>query len=172
MEITASPDEHRSWAKTTIAIAVSIYFLWCASNYTSWHFLDNVNLIIHEAGHWIFYPFGQFLNVLGGSLTQILIPTIFFGYFFFKKQWFEAGLLLFWVGESLLNVTRYLADAVVMQLPLLGGETTLHDWHWILGNLGLLNRTDTIAAVFWIFATAIIMVGCYLSIWHAAKNDT
>ena len=35
-------------------------------------FLHMINLPFHEAGHIIFSPFGHYLMVLGGSLTQVL----------------------------------------------------------------------------------------------------
>ena len=39
--------------------------------------MDNLTLIIHEAGHTIFGIFGwRFLTVLGGTLLQILIPFL------------------------------------------------------------------------------------------------
>ena len=38
------------------------------------YFLHNVNLVFHEAGHWIFRPLGDTMTVFGGSLMQCLMP--------------------------------------------------------------------------------------------------
>ena len=38
--------------------------------------LSRVNLVFHEAGHVIFSPLGQFMGTLGGSLLQVLVPSI------------------------------------------------------------------------------------------------
>jgi len=38
-------------AKTFFAVVVGLYFLKCAYDPSQWHFLDGVNLIIHEARH-------------------------------------------------------------------------------------------------------------------------
>ena len=39
-------------------------------------FIHGIDLVFHEAGHVIFGFFGEFLAVLGGSLTQVLMPMI------------------------------------------------------------------------------------------------
>src|SRR3712207_7366884 len=39
----------------------------------------------------------------------------------------------------------YAGDAVAMQLPLLGGDDSMHDWNWMLDELGLLSRTREVA---------------------------
>jgi hypothetical protein len=63
-----------------------------------------VNLLIHEAGHVIFMPFGEFISIAGGSLFQLIVPAVFAAYFFRRGQFFSAALVLFWLGESMLNV--------------------------------------------------------------------
>jgi hypothetical protein len=44
-----------------------------------------------------------------------------------------------WHSESVTDVAIYVADAKKRALPLLGGDQTGHDWHYLLGQLGLLN---------------------------------
>ncbi|MFI3185789.1 MAG: zinc ribbon domain-containing protein, partial [Methylococcaceae bacterium] len=46
------------------------------SNAVGNSFLHLVNLPFHEAGHIIFRPFGAFITSLGGTLGQLLMPTI------------------------------------------------------------------------------------------------
>ncbi len=114
-----------------------------------WIFLDGVNLIFHEAGHVIFMILGQFMMVLGGSLTQCLIPTLIGVYFIVKKQWYSANFCLFWLGDNLINVSVYIKDARSMILPLLGGDTSGHDWHWLLNTLNLLEYDQQIGGFVW-----------------------
>src|SRR5687767_7431080 len=66
----------------------------------TWTILDNIDLAIHEAGHMVFMPFGEFMMVLGGSLFQIIVPAVFVGYFAKQRQWYSAFFLLFWLGQS------------------------------------------------------------------------
>jgi hypothetical protein len=46
---------------------------------------------------------------------------------------------------NLLNVARYIADARAQELPLIGGEDSIHDWWYLLINWDLLS-SDTVIA--------------------------
>lgn len=50
-----------------------------------------------------------------------------------------------WVGVNLLNVSHYIGDARAQELPLLGGEDSIHDWWYLLINWDLLPRDTAIA---------------------------
>jgi hypothetical protein len=159
--------------KVGIAIAVGAYFLWAAAHPDHWRMIDGVNLIIHEAGHLIFRPFGEFLMIAGGSLFQVIVPLVFAGYFYFNRNHYSCALVLFWAGESLLNVSVYAADAVEMQLPLLGGNDSIHDWNYMLDHLGLLKQTASIALVIRALGTVTILAGLVWAIavaCHSPKN--
>src|SRR3954468_7030584 len=119
----------RAPLKTVIALAAGCYFLWAAFHPADWRFVDNFNLVIHEAGHILFMPFGQFMTIAGGSLFQVIVPAAFAVYFYYQEKYYSSALVLFMVGESLINVSVYAGDAVTMQLPLLGGDDSIHDWN-------------------------------------------
>jgi len=75
----------------------AVYFGWCAFDPYQWHFIDGVNLLIHEAGHIIFMPFGEFISIAGGSLFQLIVQrcsrhTSFGGDSFIPPLWFSSGL--------------------------------------------------------------------------------
>ncbi len=110
-----------------------------------WRFVDGVNLLLHEAGHPLFSFFGEFAMVAGGTLMQLLFPLSFVVYFHRSRQPFGAAVALAWLGESLFNVARYAADARARVLPLLGGDEVGHDWAYMLGRLGMLERDLSIA---------------------------
>lgn len=146
---------------------------------TPWIFLDNFNLLIHEAGHWLFLPFGQFMTILGGSLNQCLTPTIFLGYFLYRKDWAGASFAIFWVGNNLINVSYYVGDARSMALPLLGGDSSGHDWHNLLSMTNALNYDTAISTVIRIAGyiglfISLVMLGTQiLSTWlNSPKDDT
>lgn len=115
------------------------------SGYAPWIFLDNLNLIIHEAGHWIFMPLGRFMTILGGSLTQIVLPAIFAGYFIVRRDWAGAAFGIFWVGNNFINVSYYIGDAQAMALPLLGGDSSGHDWHNLLTMTNALEHARSLS---------------------------
>src|SRR5437764_10862112 len=103
-----------NYPKLAFAGLFSIYFVWIAVDPMRGSFLDTVDLPIHETGHLLFRPFGQFLMVAGGSLFQVIMPAIFVGYFVWQRSFYSAAVVLFWVGQSILHVWVYAADAVVM----------------------------------------------------------
>jgi hypothetical protein len=135
----------RDPVKTAAAALASLYFVWAAFHPADWRFVDNFNLVMHEAGHILFIPFGQLMTIAGGSLFQVIVPAIFAAYFYYQRKHFSSALVLFLVGESLLNVFVYAGDAVLMELPLLGGDDSIHDWNWMLDRLNLLAHTREIA---------------------------
>ena len=136
-----------NWPKLLVAGLVGLYFLWCAWDPAQWHLIDGVNLLIHEAGHVVFRPFGEFLMIAGGSLFQVIMPAAFVVYFIRSGKPFSAALVLFWVGESILNVSVYAGDSIALQLPLLGGQDSIHDWNYMLSTVGMLPSTAKIAAL-------------------------
>lgn len=157
--------------ETLLALLAGAYFLWCAWDPYQWHLIDGANLIIHEAGHMIFMPFGEFVMIAGGSLLQVLMPAIFVFYFYRKGNPYSAGLVMLWVGESLLNVSVYAADSIRMQLPLLGGQDSMHDWNYLLDRTGLLAATPKVAGLIRICGTLVIAGGLILSVMNAIKRD-
>jgi len=158
------------WARLIAALAASAYFLYYANTPTDWHFLDNLNLIIHEAGHWIFLPFGEFMHILGGSLFQSIFPLIYVGYFFLRKDYFSSSLLLFWTGQNLINVSVYAADAQKMLLPLLGGDGVIHDWNWLLSSTHTLQYTAQISSCIYGTGLMIVIAAAALSIYFSQQN--
>lgn len=109
---------------------------------TGGNILDNLNLLIHEAGHMVFAIFGELVGFLGGTILQLLMPGIFTIYFWTREDFYAVGFCLFWLMENLVHVGRYIADAQVQILPLLGGGQ--HDWTYLLGRLGILSYAEEI----------------------------
>jgi len=152
-------------AKAGLAVALGVYFWQAILKPEDWRWLDGVNLFIHEAGHLVFRPFGEFMMIAGGSLFQVIMPALFVGYFLLQGQRYSAALVLFWVGESILNVSVYAADAISMELPLLGGSHVIHDWNYLMIHTGLLPVTPTVAGCIWGLGSLIIMLGLGLGLW-------
>ena len=125
-----------------------------------WVFLDYPNLAFHEAGHVFTTPFGEFVHYLGGSLFQLLVPALLIAHFLWRAHSPLGGAFcLWWVGESLHNVSIYMADAWIMALPLVGGGD--HDWRYLFGRLGVLQESsiEAIATTTAVIATALMVAG-------------
>lgn len=139
---------------------VAAYILYTILTPGVWHFLDAVDLIIHEAGHPIFGLFGAWIGILGGSLMQLLVPLVFVGYFLARYDLFAAGVVAMWLAQSITNLSVYVGDAQAMTLPLLGGEAVIHDWNYLLGSVGLLEHAALLgnalhAAAFVVFSASV-----------------
>ncbi len=153
-----------TYFKIVIVLLFAWYFLGSAFSTEKWHFIDNVDLIIHEAGHWIFIFFGRFISILGGSLTQVTVPVIFALYFLIKKDFYSVSILSMWVGYNIVNVSVYMADSIKMALPLLGGESSVHDWNYLFGALHVLNQTNVIASTVNVLGVFIIITGAVFAV--------
>jgi hypothetical protein len=160
-----------SYSKLIFAGLMSLYFLWIAFTPMQGSFLDLVDLPIHETGHLIFRILGEFMMIVGGSLFQIIFPAVFVGYFVWHFKYYSAAIVLFWVGQSILNVYVYAADAQVMQLVLTSGftgsEGSFHDWNYMLARLGLLDSTKTVAGLIRAIGTLTIIAAAVLSIYYS-----
>ena len=156
--------------RLAVALLAGAYFLWAAVHPDQWRLIDGVNLIIHEAGHIFFRPLGEFMMISGGSLFQVIVPLTFAGYFYFINKRFSSALVLFRLGESLLNVSVYAADSVHMQLPLLGGNDTIHDWNYMLNELGWLWHTGKIAGIIRALGTMTIIFALVWAIFITLRS--
>jgi hypothetical protein len=105
-------------------------------------------LIIHEAGHVVFWLFGEFMRNLGGALFQITLPLILGGVALVKRRDpFTAAVCFWWSAVAVLDTAPYVYDAYKPQLMLLTGTTGdhgAHDFIDVLGDLGLLNKAQPI----------------------------
>ena len=140
---TTSPILRR--VRVAALVLIAIYAIARIRNPEYWDPLDDLDLAVHEAGHLVFSGLGETLTILGGSLFQVIVPVAFVAYFAKTRQRYAASVTMAWVGVNLLNVARYIADARAQQLPLLGGEDSIHDWWYLLINWDVLPRDTAIA---------------------------
>lgn len=115
------------------------------------YILSMANLVFHEAGHIILAPLGSFMATLGGSLFQVLIPSICLVAFLRRRDAFAAAVMLWWTGQNLIDLAPYINDARAQRLVLLGGVTGrdvpgYHDWNNLLTRLGMLEWDTTLAS--------------------------
>lgn len=131
--------------------------------------LDNLTLIIHEAGHTLFGFFGwRFLGILGGTLMQMLIPFLLFLSAWYKDQRILAQFSLFWLGFSWLDSAAYCADAYQTRLPLIGNlPVSAHDFSNMLTQLQIMDKYLTIAWTMYGIGFVILVAGL---IWPLFKK--
>lgn len=148
-------DNAKRWIPSLIILPIAVYW---ALNRGEFSLLDNIDLVIHEAGHFFFSLFGKFIYTLGGTLMQIILPSIIAGYFFRNNYRTGVQFGLLWLGQNFINISVYAADAEARKLPLLGGNKVYHDWHYLLGEVGILEYDYLVGYIFFGMAIAIFLV--------------
>lgn len=132
--------------------AFALWTVWFTLHGIDWQviggsFLHSIILPFHEFGHVLFMPFGRFMTILGGSLFQVLMPLgLTLAFIVRQRDTFGASATLWWSGQSLVDLSPYIADAVYRNLPLVGGGGEEgHDWGNLLTMTGLLEHTQGLA---------------------------
>ena len=153
----------RSGARRIIALGLGVYVVWLAFGYR-YHFVDGVNFLVHEAGHVAFGPLGQTMAVAGGTILQLTFPLAFVFYFWRWGRRFDAAICGVWASESLMYTAHSLGDARAQELPLIGGH--LHDWNFLLGQAGQLDRAEGLGTTLHIVAS----LAAIFCVWMAWKE--
>lgn len=121
-------------------------------HYETWWFMQNVNLIFHEAGHIFLMFFGKFFATLGGTIFELGVPLIVTCSFLVRRAWFSVGFSLWWLSTALMSVSVYASDARERALPLITNDPSTHDWFNLLADADMLRYDDTIGSIFYVCA--------------------
>lgn len=160
-------------ARFGITIVLAIYGLRLLLHPGDYSLMDSVDLPIHETGHLVFAPFGELVQVMGGSLFQLIVPCVFAGYFLRRKDRHGASCVLWWVAQNCWNISVYVRDARTQELPLVGGGE--HDWAYLLGRFGWLPHDQGIGRGIWWAGVLLYLVaifgGLFTLIGPAAASD-
>jgi hypothetical protein len=148
-------DDFKKWIPSIIILPIAIYWVFNRGDYGM---IDNADLVIHEAGHLLFKFFGKYIYTLGGTLMQIILPSIILFYFF--RNYYRTGMQfsLLWLGQNFINISVYAADAQARRLPLLGGNKVYHDWHYLLSEIGFLQFDAEVGYFFFVIAILIFII--------------
>ena len=130
--------------------------------------MDNLSLIIHEAGHTIFGIFGwRFLTILGGTLLECLIPFLIVIFGWKNKKLITTQIGLYWLGFTCLDAAAYASDAFYRQLPLIGNlPKSAHDYFNLLSELNLLRHYKTVAWILFSLGCLILLLGIIFPVFH------
>jgi hypothetical protein len=114
--------------------------------------------------------FGDFIQTLGGSLAQLLMPAILSGALLVRRRDpFGAAIFLWLLGFSTLDMAVYMYDAFDPKLMLLGGRTGQesdgHDWQNLFGDMGLLRRARGIGRFFGLAGVATMLAALAWAAW-------
>jgi hypothetical protein len=120
-----------------------VYGWVCYQDPANYRWLDSLDLAIHETGHIVFAFDGETLQLLGGTLLQLIVPAAFIVALWRNGDRHGASVPMWWLGQNCWNISVYIRDARAQELPLVGGGE--HDWALLLGDCGWLARDQELA---------------------------
>lgn len=180
MELPERPDPVTVWAEAAVLAVMVIWgvrliaypVITAGIMESFWH---DVDLPIHEFGHVLFRPFGEWMMYLGGSLFQCLLPALIGVAFIWRmRNPFGAAFCLWWTAENVVDVAPYIYDAKLMALPLTGEwndevaemHVMRHDWHNILLPFHAVDSAWTLGNVaHFIGATMMVLSWLWAGAW-------
>lgn len=157
----------RDWTPPAIVAALALFALlvpFRGQVMRALWLMDLVDLAFHEGGHVLFGLLcSRFLMVCGGTAMQLLLPAAAAWHFRERQERASACGALWWLGQNLLGIGHYVADARAQQLDLVAGG--VHDWTYLLETVGLLTHDEGLGSavqVLGCFIMALSMVGIYV----------
>jgi hypothetical protein len=150
-------------ARLALTLILAVYGFQLLLHPDGGSIIDSIDLPIHETGHLVFRPFGDFMQFLGGTLFQLIMPAAFVVYFFRRRDRHAASVALWWIAQNCWNISVYIRDARAQELPLVGGGE--HDWAYLLGRLGRLPQDQTIGHGVWKLGVVIYGVAIAGGLW-------
>lgn len=151
---------YESWLVICFSLCLIGFNLWMVGTGSQPIIVSSLNIFFHEAGHWIFSFFGRFVMVLGGTLSELIVPLLFVGYFSFHKKIPGQIFSWWWLSTALYSVSTCVADARARELYIIGGQGG-HDWAYMLETVGLLELDILFSRILII---AVLYVTLYMGI--------
>ena len=167
---SSSRSRNTAIGRLLLTIALAVYGVPCLLRPGDGRLLDSVDLAIHETGHLVFAPFGEFVGFLGGTLFQLIVPAVFVGYFWRRGDRHAATVPLWWVAQNFWNISVYVRDARAEELPLVGGGE--HDWAYLLGRMGWLSHDQGIVKTFQAVGSLLYLLAIVLGLLTAMRGLT
>ena len=124
-------------------MAFAAFLVYASLDTDGFLFVDNANLMIHEAGHLFFAWAGYYTQILGGTLAQILVPLALGLFFVRRGDTAAVAVTSFWGFQNLLYIATYMGDARRSALPLVGSDES--DWTILFTHWGVLQLDTAIA---------------------------
>jgi hypothetical protein len=172
-------DKSRWWRAVILIVLLREWFNFM-SDPLHFGWFSPVNLGIHELGHVLFRPFGDWLMVAGGSITEAAAPLIAAFMFFRQPDFFAIAVCGGWLSSALYQMATYMADATALELDVVtigGGEPlSPNDWRYMLESVGLLLWDQRLAHALRLVASLLMLAsiafGCWLLLKMRKPMDT
>ena len=164
-----------SWLWKTVGprrvglVVMCVYAAWLVFFY-HYHWVDGINLLIHEAGHVVFSVFGETPALLAGPALQLAVPFFITFQLWRRGESVPAAVSALWSAESLMYTAEYMADANRLALPLTPSHP--HDWHLLLDRAGVLGSAEQIGLALHLIASAAAIAAVWWTIRLESEATT
>lgn len=149
-----------SWPRLALTVALAAYGIPLLRHPDQGSLVDGVDLAIHETGHLLFAPLGEFMQFAGGTVAQLVFPLVFAVYFWRHGDRHAATVATWWHAQNWWNVSVYVNDARDLQLDLVGGGE--HDWNYLLDRVGVLHLDHRLARAAWLVGLLVFLASTVL----------
>ncbi|MFT7665067.1 MAG: hypothetical protein ACI87A_003302 [Planctomycetota bacterium] len=114
----------------------------------------------------------------GGTIAQCMAPVISAVLSLKQRDYFAIAVCSCWLATNFWEIAIYAADARALQLNLVAPGmgavpvsegSIIHDWHYMLGELGWLQHDTMIALGFKMASFACLALGLGLGSWLITK---
>lgn len=122
-------ESSRGWLASALLFPACVYYLLNPASFT---ILDKASFYMYEMGHYGFAIFGGATQYAGGSIGQLALPLVLVCFFLAYEYAFGLQVFLFWLGQSLINLSTYLASQASPHPHPVG----VADWQMLLSTLG------------------------------------
>jgi hypothetical protein len=173
-EVTTHGQRQRFWPLKLALVAYLAYAGIRAIRDSEYRSLfAGVNFGVHELGHLVFSPFGEWITIAGGSFTQLLLPIAAAALFLHQKDRYAVGVCIIWLAISLADVAIYAGDARALELDLVSmsdDDAGGHDWNYLLDSMDMLRADLAVARGMRATAFVLLVAGSILAIKEAMKK--
>lgn len=103
---------------------------------------------VHEVSHILVSFLPMIFVAAAGSIGEMSFTLLLLYAALKAKSYFAAVFTSLWVMLGFMSAGRYMADARMQSLPLIGpGETVQHDWNYVFSQLGWLQVDGVIGGI-------------------------
>ncbi|MCG8418656.1 MAG: protein kinase [Proteobacteria bacterium] len=130
--------------------------------------IDQIDNALHKLGYRLFASAGYTVQLLGGTIVQLALPLLLALILLWREYRFAAVVCLWWLGENLIHIARYVADAPVgLRMPIVGGTNT---WTHLLSDWWLLGKATEIARVVHLTGLAVMLAMFALLVYWSVRR--
>ncbi|MCY3698733.1 MAG: hypothetical protein OXH46_03700 [Gemmatimonadetes bacterium] len=151
-------------------VVMCVYTAWLVFFYR-YHWVDGINLLIHEAGRVVFSPLarlsagGETVAVLAGPLLQLAVPLYITFRLWRRGEAIPAAVGALWSAESVMYAAESMAAANRLALPLIGDHS--NNWRLLLDRAGALESAEQIGLALHLLASAAAVA----AVWWAIRLE-